>query len=633
MSQFEGSRTDIAVGSGTISVSGGAYTEQTTIDVDSVAVKIEFTQGLYSYDNGVFEARDVDIIFKYKKESAGGYTTYGTFTASGASRTNMEFWVLFPEFADRDTYDIQVERSTADNSDPDIQDEFQWATTTQILNGTYAHPGIAKIGFRQIPQERQSVPRQYTALVKGCNDIRIYSSSTVYSTAWTDNPAWLALYWITHSKFGLGQFYSYSDVEDMQDWIDAATWCSDMVSNGQGGFEKRAVFNYEFTQSRSAFDILRMFYNSCGLFIIEEAGRWRVIVDDDDPIVQNFSEGNYVKDSCTYSWIDIDERATRLTGKFRSEDHDYDSDLFALSDITVEPDNHYIEKSVNVEGATNPNQVARRLFYTLQKSRLNNKSVVITVGEAGRYLRAGDVFGLSTLTGGIGIGNGRIVRALTGGQTFYLDSELALNSTKTYELTVCHVETKTIETVTFTVPVSETTDILDLRGRGVWAEDVIVGDGYSVGEVGYASEKFRCIRTKFNEDMTRYIEATKYDPDVYDLSSFATEADPGAYKHFNIDLTPSAVGSIDASQRSTIAVIDLSWSVTDEDDIINHFEVWFKHNTTACWLFGGTTVYTSFSVHNDLVTGLTYDLAVIAVSPRGRKVSLDNATSASVTLS
>jgi len=626
--EFEGSRTEVDISSGVISVAGGAYVWQTQIAVDSIAIKIEFTTGLYDYNSGELQSRDVQIKFEYKLASAGSYTEYGTFTASGAARASLEWWVLFPQL-DRDIYDIRVTRITADNTDPEIQDEFEWDSSIQIVNGEYAHPGIAKIGFRQVPQERQSVPRKYTAVVKGSNDVRIYTDTDTYTKEWTDNPVWLALYWITHPILGLGKFYSYDDVEDIYEWIYAASWCDEMVEDGRGGYRKRATFNHEFKSSISAFDLLKMFQIACGLFIVEEGGKWRIIVDDDDQVVQNFSEGNYVKDSCVYSWLNTDERATQISGRFANEERDYEEDIVSLQDQTITAGEHSIEKAFRVDGATHTSQVARQLQIVLNKSRLSNRSVTLRVGEAGRYIRAGDIFGLSTLTGSIGIGNGRILRILPGYQCLFLDAELDLSTGTTYELSVCH-QSRNISTMTFTVNSNQTTSVLDLAGQAKWVENPIPGEVYSVGEVSYSVEKFRCMSTGLNQDMTRTLEGIKHDPDVYNVE-FNIKDNPATGPYFNIDQTPGVVVNLSAIQRpSPSQDADVSWRVGDDDDSVHHFDIWYKVSTTTCWLFVASTVYTVYTL-KDLMASTTYDIAVIACSARDRKLYLDDATATQLT--
>lgn len=85
-----------------------------------------------------------------------------------------------------------------------------------------------------------------SAVIEGCNDIRIYTSPTVYTTGYTTNRVWQLLYILTNKRWGYGLDY---DRFDLQTWIDAADWADDGVrytdANGTNWDHVRAESNVE----------------------------------------------------------------------------------------------------------------------------------------------------------------------------------------------------------------------------------------------------------------------------------------------------------------------------------------------------------------------------------------------------
>lgn len=85
-----------------------------------------------------------------------------------------------------------------------------------------------------------------SAVVEGCNDIRIYTGPTTYTTGYTTNRVWHLLYILTNKRWGYGLDYSRFDI---QTWIDAADWADDQVrytdANGTTWDHIRADCNVE----------------------------------------------------------------------------------------------------------------------------------------------------------------------------------------------------------------------------------------------------------------------------------------------------------------------------------------------------------------------------------------------------
>jgi predicted phage tail protein len=624
---FSGLIDDQSVSSGEITYGNNA-TATTAQFVDAVAVEISFYEGLYRVSSsGKLRQREVEILFKYSTDGGTSYTDYGTFTFSGAMQGRSPYWVRFPNLG-RNRYTIYAERVTADSTDPAIKDKFEFRTLKSLIFGYYAHPGIANVGYRQIPQQYAAMPQRYTAVIKGCNDIRVYTTTTAYTETWTDNPVWCALYWICNPLFGLGRFYSYGTcTEDMQEWIDAAAWCDEVVEDGAGGYEKRYTFNHEFKEAQPAKDILSMFSESCGIYLVEQAGKWRVIPQDDDEMVAVFTEGSYVKDSLTWGFVGTHERATRLSGTFFNAEQEYESDTAMVSRLDLPLSEPNIDDSLDLRGTTNIRQAVRRLKQRLNWIQLSNRYCSFVAGYSALALRAGDIFGLATLTGAAGLANGRLVRASTDRQTLWLDSEVELSTGSTYEITVGHHESGQISQVSFTVAESQTTSRIVVSDLTSWNGAPMPGDVYSVGLLNYSVQKFRCTSKRFRDDLTCEIQAELHDPDIYAVE-YAIEAEETADRYFDPAAMPEQVDDLEGNARQTKdsggtnyrVDIDVSWT---HSGLNNLFYIYYRVVGEDTWIFDGTTRGTTYIIR-DLEGGLSYEVKVTVRGYMGTMRTLDD---------
>lgn len=65
-----------------------------------------------------------------------------------------------------------------------------------------------------------------SAVVRGLNNIRIYTDEETYTEEWTDNRAWHIMRMLTDKRWGFG--YDY-DRLDIPSFIEAACWCANVV--------------------------------------------------------------------------------------------------------------------------------------------------------------------------------------------------------------------------------------------------------------------------------------------------------------------------------------------------------------------------------------------------------------------
>jgi len=617
----------------TVSVSGGAVVKTTSDAVRSMHVRMLAPQGLFQVGSrNKLESRDVQCKIEYKETSAGSYTVYDSPTFSAATTKPIGFWVDFPRLAPG-KYDVRITRLTPDNDPPDptYVDTMQWDILTEVLTGGRAHPGLAQTGFRQIPQElTDTAPRGYTALAKGVNDIRIYTDTTSYTTAWTANPAWCFLHWLAHPLYGPGEFFTYEDsIENMQQFIDWAAHCD----------ANSLTFGFEFKRRLPANQIREMFERAGDARLLDLGGKWRVVINEDNPPETGFGEGNYELDSCRWTFLTDSTRPTRLTGHFQNEDREYEYDSVSVDDANIGITDHFVDDDINFLGVNSRSQVEWLLRKIMNEIAIADEAVEFEIGYTAAPPDPGSIIRFSSPTGGEVVTTGRLYRVSADLLTLTIDKEVALNPANTYEITIIHsIDAAAISQKQLINITADATSQVEVAAS-TWTLEPKPGDLYSIGLVGFSSHLLRVERVIFNgETLKRKITATRYDPSIH-VVTMSSDAAPAFQRLPNPAIVPGAVGALTLTQRSVQTsggdsdeAIDVSWTAPSGDAIISHYDIWYRDSATTVWRYAGRAKFSSYTIVGELNTSITYDVAVLAVSAHGKRVSLDDATTGTIAL-
>jgi predicted phage tail protein len=646
---FAESKNTIAVNTA-LTAAGGPVIRTTTQAVDTVECEVIFPSGLFEHDaNGNLIETEVDIDFDYKKTADVSWTTFKTVTFAHKIRSQVRGWVRFPVL-ERDIYDIRLDRVTADNVQvsPPKEDDSNWNTLNEIIGGSErVHPGLAQLALRQVPMEQQRAPRNYTALIQGFNDVRIYSSAGSYTSGWTDNPAWCCAHFLTNAVHGLGKFFDWTDI-DIPSFLDWANYNDELVDDGRGTIEKRNLFGFVFDETMTAQDILRIFTKSSGAFLIQAGGKWRIILDNADSPIQGFNEGNIIPGSLTYTWIPTSQRGTRINANFVNEELNYQRDVFLQEDPN-ELGGH-TDLNADYWGITRPSQIARESLRLLNHNRLSTRAVDFQVGLEGLTLTAGSLFRLAVPVAGQTVASGKLQDVRDSGQYLVLDENVTLDSGTTYEIVVIHKLDSRIERKQLTGVTDDITYRVEVSNTK-WVVNPQPGDSYHLGEVNDADELFRVVEITMSDRFTRKIRGVLYDEDIYDLT-ILSNPDSAVIPAPRPAEAPPAVDSTTVSERdpedtgtNTEKVLDVDWWVPEFRDVrdrdsfvprrgvneglIDHYTVWFRRSTDDYWVFAGWTQETHFEIVG-VQGSVTYEVKVIAVSASGASLHLDNVTTATV---
>ncbi len=189
----------------TLSTTFVSYTTSLT-NVNAIEFRLLFPQGLFALNSsGGFFSASVSIEVDYQLVGAVGWTTGPRVTYTEAKRAVLRRTVRIDGLA-AGQYTVRVRRTTEPSASNTLVDEVHRDAVTEILNHGFTYPNVALMAVKTLATNvlSNSQPR-VTALVQGVK-VKVFSSATQYTVAWSNNPAWVVFDLLTSTRYGLGRF-------------------------------------------------------------------------------------------------------------------------------------------------------------------------------------------------------------------------------------------------------------------------------------------------------------------------------------------------------------------------------------------------------------------------------------------
>lgn len=159
-------------------------------------------------------------------------------------------------------WDIRVRRTMADSTSVALQNAFQWASYTTLVESKLIYPNCALVALTADAENFGSSAPNATFKFKG-RHIRVptnYNPVTrayaglwdgTFKYAFSDNPAWVLFDLLTDPDDGIGDQITEDDI-DIYELYAIGQYCDESVENGFGGREPRFTFNYYMNQQMDA---------------------------------------------------------------------------------------------------------------------------------------------------------------------------------------------------------------------------------------------------------------------------------------------------------------------------------------------------------------------------------------------
>lgn len=417
-------------------------------------------------------------------------------------------------------WDIRVRRITADSTVSALQNKTFWDSYTEIVDAKLRYPNTAYFGFKidsknfsNIPVRgyeiygiKVQIPSNYNPLT------RVYTGTWdgTFTTAWTDNPAWVFYDIINNSRYGLGDMIDATQI-DKWSLYTIAQYCDEFVPDGFGGIEPRFTCNL-YIQTRE--EAYRVVANMASIFrgvAYWSAGEIAVSQDAPSDPVQLFTPSNVVGGQFNYSGSSGKVRHTVVLVSWNDPQDGYRSRVEYVADDEAITRYGIVQTEIAAIGCTSRGQ-ANRVGKWLIYSEINEtETISFTAGLDTVFCGVGSVIKTQDpIRSGKRFGG----RTLTGSTTtsIVIDSAVTIETGKTYELSVI-LPDGTIETKAVT------------NGVGS-ASTLTVSEAYSAIPLDYAiwvlaandliPESWRVVSMTEVEKSQIQITALAYDSRKYD---------------------------------------------------------------------------------------------------------------------
>ena len=384
----------------------------TNTNVDAVKVSITFPQLQKATDAGDLLGSSVQLKIAVQYNS-GGFTDVITDTIRGRSgdayqkdyRVNITG--AFP-------VDIRVSRVTADSTDTNLRDSFQWTSFGEIiddastyLNSAYSSIRLDSMQFSSIPARKFRIrgikvripgagaSSSGTPSVDSTTGRIVYPDGYIFNgvmgaAVWTSCPAMVLLDLLTTSRYGFGDHITDSSL-DLFSFVNASKFANTLVDDGAGGQEARFSCNVNIQSPKEAFSLINELAGVMRCMPIWSAGTITITQDKPTDPSYLFTLSNVTEEGFSYSGSSLKTRHSVVSVSYFNMDSQ-EVDFEVVEDATAISKIGTVVKQVKAFACTSRGQ-ARRLGKAILFAEQNESEVVAfaTSIDSGAVVRPGAI--------------------------------------------------------------------------------------------------------------------------------------------------------------------------------------------------------------------------------------------------
>lgn len=502
--------TEFTADAAIVDTSWTTYTSS-GINLTAIELNIIFPGGLFSINNeGEIQSRSVTFNIEFKLTSAGSWTSYGAVTLSDAKRTAIRRTIR-KEGLVAGQYDIRIQRTSPEAFTTNVQDAVRRSSINEIVNDGYVYPNVALLGVRALATDQVSggMPN-ITCLVQG-KKVRVYTTTSSFTTVWSNNPAWIVLDMLINTRYGLAMDVANIDIQSLIDWAD---FCDTLVDDGNGGTDKRATFDGVFDlDALNVWDAVLQVCHIGYAAPIKVGKNIRIKVEKAENPVQPFSMANVIRGSFKETFLPLKDRANVFEVRYLNAANDYQQDVLTLEDPLIYTNTEpYTKQSVTAYGITRASHGMRYCRFLYRGNRLLGRLIEFDVGIDAIACEPGDVIRFQHDIPQWGFS----ARARDGSlpTTLILDTPMTVGPSGTYEVLVRHAN-DVIEIKTVTSPPGTYTVLFV---GTAWTLTPAKGDIVLFGPTGFSFKPYRVISIERTPELNAKMTALEYSGSLYDES-------------------------------------------------------------------------------------------------------------------
>jgi len=430
-------------GVGTVVTTSAPVTRQiTNTDVDAVIVTLTWPQIQLLEDDGDVRGDTVEYKIQIQHDSGGFVDKIGgTAGKAQVSGRTADAYArdhrieLTPGFT---TVDIRVVRITADSTESNRVNAFQFTSFQEVLDVSLTYPNSAYTllrfdskQFNRIPSRKYRL-RGIKVRIPGAGasgtgtptvDIKtgriVYPSGYVFNgvmgaATYTNCPAMCLLDLLTNTRYGLGNHIVDSNI-DLFSFVAASKYANEEVDDGTGAGTKEARFscNVNIQSPKEAFAAINELSGVMRCMPIWSAGGITLAQDKPTTASYLFNLANVGEGGFVYSGSSLKTRHSVVSVAYFNMDSK-EVDFEVIEDETAISKFGAIIKQIKAFGCTSRNQAARLGRAVLFAEQNESETISFTTSiDAGVVVRPGSVIEINDPVRAGARQGGRIVSATT----------------------------------------------------------------------------------------------------------------------------------------------------------------------------------------------------------------------------
>lgn len=555
--------------------------------------------------------------------STNSYQTVNTlvdYTVMSAAQTQPLRRVFNSSNLPHGQYDIRVTNLSPDQTTTRYGDDLYLTTVTEILNEDFQYPRTALVAVKALATDQLSGSLQFSCLCE-CLKVRVWNGSA-WSVAYSNNPAWVCWDVLTQPVLDNGlNVVRYDGLDparlDLAAFYAWAQWCDGIVTDGNGGTEKRCLFDGGFDAETTLWEAAQRIAQTARAVVIPLGAKITVHWDRPQTVpAQLFSVGNAGAGSFKETFLPMADRASEIEVDFVNAAADYNRDKLTV----VNTGSSGVSNKINLSlfGVNRASQAWREAMYRLYRNQYLQRTGEISADIDAIACTIGDLIYLQHDVPQWGQG-GRLVAATTGSVT--LDQTVTIASGKTYEVAVRLSDDSIITRAVTSAP----GDYTVLTVTPAFAAAPAQYDPYAFGETSKSNKPALVTAIRRSADQQAVISWVEYNASIYNVDTDQPALPTANYSA--LDPLPPVTNLLVAEQLvaqkdgTIVTVLDVTFR-RPASSVWAAAEIWL--NDGSGWKLAATTADEKTRVF-DVRDGLTYTIVAATVNYLGQRQKLQNA--------
>ena len=536
----------------TVTTSAPVTRQIANTNVDAVIVTLTWPQIQVAEDDGDIRGDTVNYKIQLQHDS-GGFEDKIVASVSGRTADAYARDHRIALTSGYTTVDIRVVRVTADSTEANRVNSFQFTSFQEVIDNASTYPNSAYVALRLDSKQFNRIPtRKYRirgikvripgagASNSGTPTVDLQTgriqypsgyifNGTMQQAVYTNCPAMCLLDLLTNTRYGFGDHITDSNL-DLFSFVAASKYANEEVDDGTGTGTKEARFscNVNIQSPKEAFDAINELAGVMRCMPIWSAGS--VTISQDKPLTPSylFNLSNVSEDGFSYSGSSLKQRHSIFSVSYfnmdsKEVDFEVVGDSESAADVLRRQKLGTAIKKVKAFACTSRNQAARlgraMMFAEEQQSEVITFNTSI---DAGVVVRPGSVIEVNDPVRAGARRGGRIVAATT--TTITIDavgdttlSDLANSVTISVILSDGTVETGSVSNIVGAVFTVNSVTKPDGTTQSAFSSAPNVNSPYLISSTDLQTQLFRVIQVEEKDQINYQITAITYLEGKYDF--------------------------------------------------------------------------------------------------------------------